>query len=382
MVPSIDGPEELRAVVRELHRDFPWVIDQGWTVEFWGLRAAGTVVDASESFRVRGPRLPVQRLPTPLRVLVAWTTHFFLTLGRSGAGILVAPTPWIGAGAALASTFRRKSPPLVVRVQSRTASRALMVRRSRLRYHTIEALERFVLRRAELVIPMGGFTTDRARDAGVPDEKMLLLPFPPGWRDSAGEPPSEDDRQGELVVCGARLAREKGVDVLLEAFAGVARRFPDARLAIAGDGPERASLEQLAHRLDISSRVVFAGWLSPPEMWRLLASAGVAVLPSRLEEGFGMFLLEAALAGCALVGSDLGGIRDTVRPGETGLLVPPDDPAALADALISCLSAPDERARFARAARKRAESYVEQREAALDAVMERIDDMRSAGRAR
>jgi glycosyltransferase involved in cell wall biosynthesis len=377
VVPSIDGDDAVRAVTWELERDFPWAIDDGWDVEFWGLRRSGTQADAAGPFRVRGPHVPLRRLSTPVRAAMAWAMHFSLTLACSRPGILVAPTPWSGAGAAAARSLRRRRPPLVVRVQGRSSSKALLVRGSRLRFRVIEALERFVLRRADLVVPMGGYTTDRARQVGVPDDRIVVLPFPAGWRDRPRQPPPQDGKQDQLVVCGARLVREKGIDVLVHAFAHVLQRCPEARLCIAGEGPERAELERLAQRRGIASRVEFTGWLSPDEMWRRLSLAGTAVLPSRWEEGLGMFLVEAGLAGCALVATDLGGMRDVVRADETGLLVPPEDAEALADALIRCLTSPQERTRFGRAARAVSASYIDGRAAAMVEFSERVNRLRS-----
>lgn len=377
VAPSINDETAAREVRRELGRDYAWAMDQGWTIEFWGVRLSGSAVKAYERFRVRGPRLPVRRLVTPMRAVIAWGTHFLLTLTQRRPGVLVAPTPWAGAGAAAGRILRRRPPPLVVRVQGRSASKALMVRRSRLRFHVIEALDRFVLRRADLVVPMGRYTAERAREIGVPDAKIIVLPFPPAWRDSPTQPPPEGPRLGQLVACGARLEREKGIDVLITAFREVLQRCPDARLSIAGDGPERDELEGLTERLGVRAQVEFRGWLPPTEMWKLFASAGVAVLPARWEEGLGMVLVEAGLAGCALVATDLGGMRDVVRPGESGLLVPPEDPGALANALIHCLTSPEDRARFASSAREIALRYVEQRDAALKEFSERMNEMRA-----
>jgi glycosyltransferase involved in cell wall biosynthesis len=241
----------------------------------------------------------------------------------------------------------------------------------------IEALDRFVLRRADLVVPMGRYTAERARAVGVPDEKMLVRPFPPAWRDRTAPPQAEETRDEQLVVCGARLEREKGIDVLITAFREVLEQCPDARLCIAGEGPRRKDLERLAEQLGVTSQVEFTGWLAPDQMWRLFASAGIAVLPSRWEEGLGMMLVEAGLAGCALVASDLGGMRDVVHSGESGLLVPPEDAGALADALIYCLTRPEDRDRFESAAREIAVNYVEQREAALREFSKRMDELRS-----
>jgi glycosyltransferase involved in cell wall biosynthesis len=309
--------------------------------------------------------------------VISWVTHLALALFRSRPGILVAPTPWSGTGAAVASVLRRRRAPLIVRVQGRSSSKALLVHGSQLRYRAIEALERFVLRRADLVVPMGIFTAQRALEVGVPEHKIVVVPFPPSWRDRELEPLAAGEKDVKLVICGARLVREKGIDVLIDAFARASATCPDARLCIAGDGPERAELERLAAEAGIADRVDFTGWVEPDEMWRLFKSAGIAVLPSRWEEGLGMVLVEAGLAGCALVASDLGGVRDVVEQGKTGLLVPTDDAEALAGALTRLLNDGDERDRFASAAHEVAAGYVDSRDAALAEFSRRVNDMRS-----
>lgn len=204
--------------------------------------------------------------------------------------------------------------------------------------------------------------------AGVDANRIVELPFPTSWRD--GQVPHAP-KDPNLVACAARLEPEKGIDVLIEAFAAVARQFPRARLEVAGDGPERPRLEGLA-RARVQGRVAFRGWLEPEEMRRFWARAAIAVLPSRCEEGLGMVLVEAGLAGCALVGSDLGGIRDIMRPGRNGLLVPPEDPEALAQALGRLLQDPDQARALGAAAREDALPYLARRERALEEVRRRV----------
>jgi glycosyltransferase involved in cell wall biosynthesis len=135
------------------------------------------------------------------------------------------------------------------------------------------------------------------------------------------------------VGFAGRLIREKGVDVLLRAFATVAARIPEARLLIAGAGPERERLEGLIASRHLSSSISLLGHLTPLELERSFASAWVQAVPSRWEEPFGLVAVEAMMRGTAVVASASGGLLEIVRHGESGLLVPPSDPAALAEAL-------------------------------------------------
>ncbi|WP_330455747.1 glycosyltransferase family 4 protein [Streptomyces sp. NBC_00820] len=144
-------------------------------------------------------------------------------------------------------------------------------------------------------------------------------------------PPS---RRSRLVVYLGRLDRTsawKGVDVLLEAFAGLP---DDTRLCLVGGGDALPDHLRHAQRLGIAERVALPGQLTGPALVDALREAAVVVLPSLTEaESFGMALLEAMACGTPVIGSDVGGIPHIVRDRENGLLVPPGDPGALADAM-------------------------------------------------
>ena len=123
-----------------------------------------------------------------------------------------------------------------------------------------------------------------------------------------------------------RLEAEKGLSALVEAMVSL----PECDLVFVGDGSERAHLEALVHTLDIGERITFAGWVEPP--WTENWAVDVLAMPS-LNEGFPMVIVEAMLAGIPVVATTVGGIPEIVVPGSTGMLVPPEDPAALAEAL-------------------------------------------------
>lgn len=149
-------------------------------------------------------------------------------------------------------------------------------------------------------------------------------------------PPRPPLSDPPTAAFAGRLVYEKGADLLLEAFARLAPRAPNARLLVVGDGPERRSLERLAerHRLPAS----FLGHLSGADLERELAGAWVQVVPSRWEEPFGLVASEAMMRGTALIATGSGGLAEIVRHGESGTLVPPGDVAALADALLDILA--------------------------------------------
>jgi glycosyltransferase involved in cell wall biosynthesis len=142
-----------------------------------------------------------------------------------------------------------------------------------------------------------------------------------------------------LIGAVGRVAHQKGFDVLLRALADV----PGADLRIVGDGEERPSLERLARELGVDDRVAWTGWSDDPR--GALDDLDVFVLSSRFE-GFPLVVLEALLARLAVVATDVGSVAEAVRDGETGLLVPPDDPGALAAALRRSLADRDLRRRL------------------------------------
>ena len=156
---------------------------------------------------------------------------------------------------------------------------------------------------------------------------------------------------GGPVVYAGRLSREKGVDVLVGAVA----RMPEARLVLAGEGDQREQLEQQAAAL-APGRVEFRGRLDRDAVLDLVRSAAVAVLPARWYENQPMAIIEAFATGTPVVASDLGGVPELVVDGETGWLVPPNDPVALAAVLERVLADPEEAHRRGKLARAMAEA--------------------------
>jgi glycosyltransferase involved in cell wall biosynthesis len=161
---------------------------------------------------------------------------------------------------------------------------------------------------------------------------------------------------GELVVAVGRLARDKGFDVTVSAFARVARDHPRARLLVIGDGEERAALEELAARLGVAGQVDFLGALPGELVAEHLAASDVFVFSTLREEAAPLVLPEAMASGLAVIASSLGGITEVLedeRGGRYGVLVPANDPGAVADALRRLLDDPDERRRLGELALQR-----------------------------
>jgi glycogen(starch) synthase len=152
------------------------------------------------------------------------------------------------------------------------------------------------------------------------------------------------------LLCMGRLDEQKGFDLALTALALVRERHPDVRLVIAGDGPERNRLIATACGLGVDDSVDFLGTVSRNRVATLFRECTAVVMPSRFE-GLPLVALEAAWAGRPVVSAEVPGLSEAVVPGETALMVPPENPDALAGAIVQLLDAPDRGAALGRKAR-------------------------------
>ncbi len=178
-----------------------------------------------------------------------------------------------------------------------------------------------------------------------------------------------------------RLKRYKGVDVALRALALARVGRPDLRLDVAGRGDFQPELERLAHRLGIADAVTFHGFVTESRKLELLRSATANVFPSP-KEGWGITIVEAAACGTPSLASDSPGLRDSVRDGLTGALVPHGDAAALAGRMLELAADPARVERLGAAARRFAEGLTWDAAAAateahlLDIIQGAIDGSR------
>jgi glycosyltransferase involved in cell wall biosynthesis len=164
--------------------------------------------------------------------------------------------------------------------------------------------------------------------------------------------------EGPLAATVTVLRPEKGVDVFIDAVPLILERMPEARLAVVGSGPEEAALRERARPLDDEPRFRFLAF-EPPAA-RHLRAIDVFVLAS-LREGLPIGLLEAMACGVPQVATAVGGTPEAVT-GDTGVLVPPSDPAAVAEATVTLLRDPELRRRMAEASRLRhAEAFTVER---------------------
>ncbi|MEO0073267.1 MAG: glycosyltransferase family 4 protein [candidate division WOR-3 bacterium] len=171
------------------------------------------------------------------------------------------------------------------------------------------------------------------------------------------EPLSELCGMRPVVLFVGRLDRRKGLAVLLEAMGRLRKRLPSARLVVVGTGPLEQECRLLVRKLGLEQAVLMAGFVPVELLPQYYASADVYCSPALGGEAFGLVLLEAMASGVPVIASDIAGYNEVVVPGETGLLFPAGDAAALADALAVLLQDESRRQRMRQACRQRAEQF-------------------------
>jgi glycosyltransferase involved in cell wall biosynthesis len=192
-------------------------------------------------------------------------------------------------------------------------------------------INKFFLSRCDRVLAITQDLADAAVTQGVP--RHLIEIVPDGINIERFQPPA-GDHEPFILFCGS-LIKRKGVNFLLEAMLTVLERFPQYRLAVVGQGPEREALVRQAQELGIADSVDFIGPQSQEQVRVWMQRAKVLAMPS-LIEALGIVALEAQASSTPVVASRVGGVPEITSP-ETAILVPPADPAALARALCSLL---------------------------------------------
>jgi phosphatidylinositol alpha-1,6-mannosyltransferase len=239
-------------------------------------------------------------------------------------------------------------------------------------FRTRSGLVRRAIAGADAVIAVSRHTREMALAAGCDPDRLHVIP--PGV--DLPPPAAAERSSSPTIVTVARLVEAyKGHDVMIRALRRVRERIPTARWVVVGDGPLRPGLEELARREGVADAVEFAGSLSDAERDARYDEAHVFAMPSRLPEeglggeGFGIVYLEAGAHGLPSVAGDVAGARDAVVDGETGLLVDPTDPAAVAAGLTELLADRERATRMGAAAREHAEGH------AWPRIVARVEDL-------
>ncbi|MEK6622407.1 MAG: glycosyltransferase family 4 protein [Planctomycetota bacterium] len=147
-----------------------------------------------------------------------------------------------------------------------------------------------------------------------------------------------------VVVTAGRLVPVKGQAFLISAMSGIVKEAPNVMLVVLGDGELRSRLEEQARALKLEDRVLFTGMRN--DVPEIVSCCDVFALPS-VNEGFGVVLLEAMAVKCPIVATGVGGVPEVILDGITGILVPPKDPAQLAQAILKLMKDPQLSARLA-----------------------------------
>ena len=158
--------------------------------------------------------------------------------------------------------------------------------------------------------------------------------------------------EAPMLLCLGRLVRQKGFDLALAALASLRDRFPEVRLVVAGDGPERGSMERQVAALGLAKRVEFRGWVAPEDIFNLINIATIVLMPSRLE-GLPSVALQAGIMARPIVATPVGGLSEIVVHQQNGLLIPPEDPVGLSQAIVFLLEHPEAAVQMGQAIRER-----------------------------
>ena len=193
----------------------------------------------------------------------------------------------------------------------------------------IRRLNRWALRGANRVTAASRYLARWAEQSGA--ASVEVVPF---GVDTLRFRPADGEPDRPFTIGAVKALRTKyGTRTLIEAFAILRRWVPNARLLIAGGGPDRLALESIAGRLGVDGDVTFLGTVPHHDVPQLMQGIDVLVNATVVPEAFGVVVLEASASGVPVVATDVGGVPEVCIDGDTGVLVPPNDPTALASAL-------------------------------------------------
>lgn len=330
-----------------------------------GLEAYATMWDAACSSRIDRVQVETGRLRTPLG-LARWGGAALRLARETGAGFC-----WVGnvkpAGYVAYWLHLRQRLPYGLMVYGLDVLQLeAQVRRSRPRRFAARA----ILGGSSGTIAISQWTADRFRalaqylklpEVAARVEVVPLGTDPQRFRPDidAGAAQQRFGLEGSpWLLTVSRLVPHKGIDTVIAAMP----MLPEVRYAVAGVGPDRVRLEQLADRLGVRDRVRFLGSVPEAQLPGLYRAAtlyaGLSREANGQVEGFGLALVEAQASGIPVIASTSGGIPDAVMDGRTGVLIPPDDPTAAAVTMIGLLADPGRRAAMGRSGRSRVEQYL------------------------
>lgn len=233
-------------------------------------------------------------------------------------------------------------------------------------------LTRYALSHADVITATGLHLATATTPFAPRDVPITVVPY--GVDLKAFKPKKRRPRKKVVIGAVSRLSVEKGVEHLVEAFALLRHRYgARVELQIAGDGPEEASLRALSKKLGVEDGIDFRGWVEHDALPEFLQGLDIFALPSTYE-GFGVAAVEASAMALPVVATNVHGIPDVVMDGQTGLLVPPKDPEAMAAALGKLVEDVDMRHTLGEAGREFVASQYDwqQNTAQMDTIYENV----------
>jgi phosphatidyl-myo-inositol dimannoside synthase len=340
---TVDFPPA-RGGVQHLLAQLAAGLGRSWPVTVVAPAAPGDAAwDSGQPYRV------IRSLPLAWGkpALVALQVRAFLEVLRRRPQVIVCGHVLLGPLCRLAST--------VFGVPYVAMAYAYEIRAPRMR-----TIARFALRGARRVVTISEFSRRAVQAHGILAETVDVI-HPGGAVGAAAAAAAPEPAESRVLLSVGRLVDAyKGHDMVIRALPLILAREPNARYVVVGDGPRRRYLERLAASLSVAHAVRFVGEASDDEVDAWYRRCEVFVLASRESgvsggaEGYGMVFVEANLRAKPVVGGRAGGVPDAVVDGETGLLVDPLDPAAIADAVTRLLDEPALAARLGDDGRRRA----------------------------
>ncbi|MCK5216663.1 MAG: glycosyltransferase family 4 protein [Methanosarcinales archaeon] len=239
-----------------------------------------------------------------------------------------------------------------------------VIRRTSVYFYNKYLLDR-ILSYADVIISPSKYYIGESRVLGKYMDKIVVIPnginvdeFDFGYSKEKCRSKLGLSIDSRMILFLGTLSPHKGPDILIKAMSEIVKEVPDAKLVFVGDGGMRKELLMLSKKLGIKKNVEFAGFVEEDIKPLYYRAADVFCLPSVMKhEIFGIVNLEAMACSVPIVASKIGGVPDVVRDGENGLLIPPRDSDALADAITYLLENEDIREKIGKNGRKKVEDY-------------------------
>lgn len=206
----------------------------------------------------------------------------------------------------------------------------------------LKVIKRSAVKNSDAITVVSNDMKDRMLTLTGKCDALYVAPMGTDLKNKFRPEGSEQKQAGPLLLFVGRLVEKKGVRYLIQAMSDVKKVFPDSRLRIVGDGPDRSKLRALSEQLTLTDSVEFTGAVEHSQLSRHYRSADIAVFPfieaqDGDQEGFGLVVVEAMGCGCPVVASNLGALKDTMFGDNAERLVPQRDTASLAKTIISTL---------------------------------------------